>query len=66
MLPFLNDERTTVTRQDAKINLYGLKYDFSEDIQIEERLGKPNKDEVNILLSHAPFILMNMPIGEQI
>ena len=51
----LNDERTTVTRQDAKINLYGLKYDFSEDIQIEERLGKPNKDEVNILLSHSPF-----------
>lgn len=51
----LNDEQTTITRQDSKINLYGLKEHLSGDIQIEERLGKPNEAEVNILLSHRPF-----------
>ncbi|RIW32516.1 metallophosphoesterase [Bacillus salacetis] len=51
----LNDSHTTVTRQDANINLYGLKEHLSGEIQIEERLGKPSQDEVNILLSHRPF-----------
>lgn len=51
----LNDEQTTITRQDAKINLYGLKEHLSGEIQIEERLGETNENEVNILLSHRPF-----------
>ncbi|MGY4688539.1 metallophosphoesterase [Salibacterium sp. K-3] len=55
----LNDERTTITRQGAKINLYGLKEHLSGEIQIEERLGETNKDEVNILLSHRPFYFEN-------
>lgn len=50
----LNDERTTITRQDAKINVYGLKEHLTGEIQIEKRLGKPNEEEVNILLSHRP------------
>lgn len=50
----LNDEQITVTRQDSKINLYGLKEHLSGEIRIEERLGEPNDDEVNILLSHRP------------
>lgn len=51
----LNEERTMVLREDAKVNLYGLKEHMSGKIRIEERLGKPNEDEVNILLSHRPF-----------
>ncbi|WHY13443.1 metallophosphoesterase [Peribacillus frigoritolerans] len=51
----LNDEQTTITIQDAKINLYGLKEHLSGEIQIEERLGETNENEVNILLSHRPF-----------
>ncbi|KOR83562.1 hypothetical protein AM233_05140 [Bacillus sp. FJAT-22058] len=51
----LKDEQTTITRQDAKINLYGLKEHLSGEIQIEERLGETNENEVNILLSHRPF-----------
>jgi len=51
----LNDERTTVMQEGAKINLYGLKEHLSGKIQIEERLGKPDEDQVNILLSHRPF-----------
>lgn len=54
-LTVLNDERTTITRQNSKINLYGLKEHLSGEIQIEKRLGKPNEAEVNILLSHRPF-----------
>ncbi len=50
----LNDEQTTVRRQNSKIILYGLKEHLSGEIQIEERLSKPNEDEVNILLSHRP------------
>ena len=50
----LNDERTIITRQDAKINVYGLKEHLTGEIQIEKRLGKPNEEEVNILLSHRP------------
>lgn len=51
----LNDEQTIITRQGAKINLYGLKEHLSGEIQIEERLGETNQNEVNILLSHKPF-----------
>ncbi|MEH6949342.1 metallophosphoesterase [Bacillus sp. JJ634] len=51
----LNDEQTTITRQDAEINLYGLKEHLSGEIQIKERLGKTNEEEVNILLTHRPF-----------
>ncbi|MGG0177538.1 metallophosphoesterase [Gottfriedia acidiceleris] len=51
----LNDEKTTVRQQDAKINLYGLKEHLSGDIHIEERLGNTREGEVNILLSHRPF-----------
>lgn len=50
----LNDERTTITRQDATINVYGLKEHLSGDIQIDKRLNHPNEEEVNILLSHRP------------
>lgn len=28
---------------------------MSGEIQFEERLNEPNKDEVNILLTHRPF-----------
>jgi predicted MPP superfamily phosphohydrolase len=55
LVTVLNDEQTTITRQDAKINLYGLKEHLSGEIQIEERLGETNENEVNILLSHRPF-----------
>lgn len=51
----LNDEKITITEQDTKINLYGLKEHLSGEIQIEERLGATSEDEVNILLSHRPF-----------
>ncbi|MEQ6389701.1 metallophosphoesterase [Bacillaceae bacterium S4-13-58] len=51
----LNDEKTTIVEQDAKINLYGLKEHLSGDIQIEKRLGVTSENEVNILLSHRPF-----------
>jgi predicted MPP superfamily phosphohydrolase len=51
----LNDKQTIVTRQNSKINLYGLKEHLSGKIQIQERLGETNKEEVNILLSHRPF-----------
>ncbi|MFJ7941685.1 metallophosphoesterase [Peribacillus sp. NPDC096622] len=51
----VNDEQTTITKQDAIINLYGLKEHLSGEIQIEERLGETNENEVNILLSHRPF-----------
>ena len=50
----LNDEQTTVTREDSKINLYGLKEHLSGEIKMEERLNESNEDEVNILLSHRP------------
>ena len=50
----LNDEQVTITRQDATINVYGLKEDLSGDIQIDKRLGQSNKEEVTILLSHRP------------
>lgn len=53
----LNDEQTTFTRRNAKINLYGLKEHLSGDIKIEKRLGEANEEEVNILLSHRPFYL---------
>ena len=50
----LNDEQVTITRQDATINVYGLKEHLSGDIQIDKRLGQSNKEEVTILLSHRP------------
>lgn len=50
----LNDEQVTITRQDATINVYGLKEHLSRDIQIDKRLGQSNKEEVTILLSHRP------------
>ena len=50
----LNDEQATITRQDATINVYGLKEHLSGDIQIDKRLGQLNEEEVNILLSHRP------------
>lgn len=50
----LNDEQVTITRQDATINVYGLKEHLSGDIQIDKRLGQSNKEEVAILLSHRP------------
>ncbi|WP_371019078.1 metallophosphoesterase [Pseudalkalibacillus sp. JSM 102089] len=51
----LNDEQITITRQNAEINLYGLREHLSGEIQIEERLGKTSENEVDILLSHRPF-----------
>ncbi len=51
----LNDRQITITKQDSKINLYGLKDHLSGEIQIKERLGETNENEVNILLSHRPF-----------
>ena len=51
----LNDVQTTITRQKAEINLYGLKEHLSGDIQIKERLSETTEKEVNILLSHRPF-----------
>lgn len=50
----LNDEQVTITRQDATINVYGLKEHLSGDIQIDKRLGQSNEEEVTILLSHRP------------
>lgn len=50
----LNDASTKIKRDDSLINLYGLKEHLSGEIQIEERLGKINKQEVNLLLSHRP------------
>ncbi|MDP4550125.1 metallophosphoesterase [Guptibacillus hwajinpoensis] len=51
----LNDEKATITEQDSKINLYGLKEHLSGEMRIEHRLGKTSDDKVDILLSHRPF-----------
>lgn len=51
----LNDRQITITKQESKINLYGLKEHLSGEIRIKERLGETKENEVNILLSHRPF-----------
>lgn len=50
----LNDEKVQLGNGKEVMNIYGLKEKLSGSINIDNRLSKPNSQEVNILLAHTP------------
>ena len=50
----LNDKKTQIQYGDRTINIYGLKEKLQGSLYLEERLGNPRLEEVNILLAHTP------------
>ena len=61
---FMNNKKIEINRADKKINIYGLDIDLSyyerfsklrpDVTDIEKDVGKPDKDEFNMLIAHNP------------